>query len=427
MCKVNLLIIILIILCNMVFAIGLQEDKREIIALKIGVFDEIETAILAISKSKNFKVKFPNIMLKYQYNNLIEHHNRLFSQLESGEEMNDIEVIEFKYIPHLAQTGSFTDLRKEPFNGKDVGIKLIKASISAATLEDGRIIAFPVSIDPAVLYYRKSIVEKAGISLEKLSSWDEYIDKAVKLTSDNNNDGKIDQYALTHPFDVSVLLLNSEQNRWILNGDPPQPNEKFKSVLSICKKIHDSGIDADFLPWTGKWITSFRDGTVVTMLSGASFGNGLKDWMAPVSSGDGDWRVTIPPQKTYALLGGYYLGIPENIDGERKKLAWEVIKYLCTESEAQLLLFRTSEIIPALVTLYDLPIMSEPVPYFGGQRIYQIFKVIANNIPSKYVSVNEANAIDIFNYAIKSVVYDDESVDEAYIKAKKKINKLVLK
>jgi hypothetical protein len=65
--------------------------------------------------------------------------------------------------------------------------------------------------------------------------------------------------------------------------------------------------------------------------------------------------------------------------------------------------------------------MSDPVEFYGGQVVRQIFQDIATKIPVQMVSEYDAIANDIFNNAIKSVVDDKVPIDDAYTKAKQEI------
>jgi cellobiose transport system substrate-binding protein len=207
--------------------------------------------------------------------------------------------------------------------------------------------------------------------------------------------------------------LNGGKGGWFNEqGKALEPKGKFIDTLKLVKNIREAGIDGDLGAWSGPWIQGFADGTVATMVNGAWFGGALKAWIAADLAGD--WRVTYLPGNTFAALGGTYLSIPENTDKEKKAAAWEVIKYLTTSSNAQLTTFREIDAFPALTTVFDDPIMSEPVEYFGGQKVREIYADIARNIPSSSVSEYDAAVLSIFGNAITDVLVNDVKPEEAY-------------
>ncbi len=385
----------------------------------MGVYGDLESAYTAVKNTDAFKQKFPKLKLEFQSSDFSGHHDRLVTQIAANTGANDIEALEIGYIARFVKEGGFTDLSKAPFNGKDTGKNLVKFGMSNATTVDGKLVALPVDIAPAVFFYRKGIADKLGVKLDNISSWEEYIQKGKQLTVDKNGDGKMDQYALPNALDVSVIPLNGGKGDWFKSKEPLEPAERFKAVLKLCKSIRDAKIDAQFPDWSGEWMNSFKEGIVVTMFHGAWLAGHFKNYLAPNTAGD--WRVDYPPGKIYASFGGTYLGIPEQTKKDIKADAFEVIKFFTTNPEAQLTSLKVTAAFPALTTVFDDKLMSEPDDFFGGQKVRIIYQDIAKNIPVQLVSEYDQLAVDIFNNAIKAVVDDKVPIDDAYNKAKQEI------
>jgi len=407
------------LLAGALFAGSQAEIVKQEMTLTMGVFGDLESAYTKVKDSPGFKKKFPKLTLKFQSSDFGGHHDRLITQIAAGVGANDIEALEIGYIARFVREGGFTNLAIDPYKGKQIGKDLVKFGMSNATTTDGKLVALPVDIAPAVFFYRKSVSDKLGVELTGIKSWDEYIEKGKQLTIDKNGDGKKDQFALTNPNDVSMIPLNGGKGDWFKDGVPLEPAKRFKAVLELCKKIRAAGIDANFPSWSGEWINSFKEGVVVTMFSGAWLGGHFKNWMAPDTAGD--WRVDYPPGKTYASYGGSYIGIPEQTAKEKKGMAFIVLSYFCTNKDAQIITFKTTDAFPALTSVYNDPVMSEPVEFYGGQKVRLIFQDIGKNIPVQNVSEYDAIAVDIFNNAIKAVVDDGVPIDEAYNTAKQEI------
>ena len=390
------------------------------ITLTMGVFGDLESAYSAVFASDDFKARFPNVTIELQSSDFGGHHDRLVTQIAAGTGANDIEALEIGYIARFVADGGLTDLAPAPYNGNDVGKDLVDFGMSNASTRDGKLVALPVDIAPAVLFWRKSILEDAGVDMAEVGSWEEYIEKGMKLTVDKDGDGAIDQFALTHPNDLAMIPLNGGKGGWFDDsGEPYAPKQRFLNVLLLVQAVRESGIDANFTPWSGEWINGFKENTVVTMFSGAWLGGHFKNWMCPELAGD--WRVSMPPGNTYSSYGGSYIGIPEQTAEDKKADCWEIVKYLCTSPEAQLLTFRTTDAFPALTTVFKDPVMDEPVDYFGGQKVRQIYQDIGLNIPVQKVTEHDVIATDIFNKAIGSVITDGIPIEEAYEEAKKEL------
>lgn len=381
--------------------------------VSIGCYGDLERAYKAVIDTDDFKTTFPNVTIEFQTADFGGHHSRLTTVIAAGEATNDIEALEVGYIAKFVEGGGLTDLGEAPFNGFDVGSEIVGFAMSNATTSDGNLVAMPVDIAPAVLFYRQSLVDEAGVSLENLASWDEFIEIGKELTIDRDGDGTIDQYAIPNANEVAMTPLNGGKGGWFDDdGNPLEPKEKFITALNVVKEIRDAGIDGDLGAWTGPWTQSFADGTVAATVNGAWFGGALKTWIATDLAGD--WRATRLPGNTLAALGGTYLSIPERVPDEQKAVAWEIIKYLTTTANAQLTTFEAIDAYPALTSVYDDPIMDEPVDYFGGQRVRHLYAEIARDIPNAAVSEYDAAVLSIFGNAITDVLVNDVSVEDAY-------------
>lgn len=399
-------------------------DPAKEYTLSIGCYGDLEKAYKAVMETEDFKSTFPNLTIEFQTADFNGHHSRLTTVLAAGEATNDIEALEVGFIAKFVEGGGLTDLAAEPFNGMTVGKEIVSFAMSNATTKKGQLVALPVDIAPAVMFYRKSIVDAAGVSVENLKSWDEYIEVGKKLTRDRDGDGVVDQFAIPNASDVAMTPLNGGKGGWFNDkGKALEPKEKFISALTVVKNIREAGIDGDLGAWTGPWTQSFADGTVVTTINGAWFGGALKTWIATDTAGD--WRVTRLPGNTLAALGGTYLSIPEHVKDEQKAVAWEVIKYLCTSPNAQITTFKTIDAFPALTTVFDDPVMNEPVDYFGGQKVRQLYAEVASEIPNASVSEYDAAVLSIFGNALTDVLVNDVAIEDSYNTALASISALV--
>lgn len=434
--RTGFMIMLLLVTSAVVFAGGQQEaaapaaafDPDTEYSITLGCYGDLEKAYTAVFASDDFKSKFPNVDITFQTSDFNGHHSRLTTVIAAKEATNDIEALEIGYIAQFVAGGGLTDLSQAPYNGKEVGQDIVDFAMSNATTQKGSLIAMPVDIAPAVLFYRKSLVEAAGYSvadMENIRDWDEYIEIGKDLTKDLDGDGVIDQYAITHANDVAMVPLNGGKGGWVdASGNPLEPKEKFIGALELVKQIRDAGIDGDMGAWTGPWVEAFSNGSAATMVNGAWFGGALKTWMSPDYAGD--WRVAYLPGNTMASLGGTYLSIPEYVPEENKAAAWEIIKYLSTSPSAQLITFNEIDAYPALTSVYDDPIMNEGVDYFGGEKVRKLYAEVAENIPSNTVSEYDALILSIWNATVASVLTGDLEIEEAYDKALQEVMATIL-
>jgi multiple sugar transport system substrate-binding protein len=398
-------------------ATGQAIDPAKKYEVTIGAYGDLEKAYTQVFASDDFKAKFPNVTVKFQTADFGGHHNRLTTVIAAGEQTNDIEALEVGYIAQFVQAGGLTDLNSAPFNAGKINKDVVAFAKANATTDTGALIAMPVDIAPAVLLYRGDIAKKAGVNMDTLKNWDEYIAALKKMTDKANK-----VYGIEHPAAVAMIPLNGGKGGWFSAGKPLEPKSKYIDDLALVAKVKAAGVDGDLGAWSGPWSQAYLDGKVATAVNGAWFGGTLKSWLAPpAADGTSPWRVAYLPGKMMASLGGTYLSIPQTVPGPRKLVAWEIIKYLTTSPNAQLITFKAIDAFPALTSVYKDKVMDEAVPYYGGQKVRQIFADVALHIPENKVSEYDAVILGIWNGAVNDVVNGKATPEAAYAAALKKV------
>lgn len=374
--------------------------------LTMGTFGDLEAAYSVVFQSEDFRSRFPNINVTFQSADFGGHHDRLTTQIAAGERTNDIESLEVAFIALFVEQGdALLDLNQEPFNAAPQIADLVDFAIAQGQTRAGEQVAIPVDIAPAVLFFREGLAREAGANFRDLGSWDEFIRESQKVTGNG-------RFAVPNASDVAMIPLAGGKGGWLdADGSFLEPRAKFMEALNLVTAVREAGIDADLGAWSGPWIEAFSNGTVVTIPNGAWWGGALRTWVAPDVD---DWRVTYLPGRAMSSLGGTYLAIPASVPAENRAAAWEVIRYLTTSKEAQLLTFATIDAFPALTTTYDDPVMSEPLPYFGNEPVRQIFADVALNMPSQIVSEYDRMIESIWGSIIGQVIEGELTPTEGY-------------
>ncbi len=422
-----LLVAFLLVTAVPVFSAGQQEEALDLqpfdpdreYTISIGTYG-LEEEYQRVAETDEFQEKFPNVTLEFESADFDGHHERLTTVIAAGEPTNHIESVEIEYIAQFVEGGGLTDLAQEPFNGFEAGDDLADFAMANATTTDGQLVAMPVDIAPAVLFYREELVEEAGVTeeeIQNISDWDDFLEIAEAVTRDTTGDGETDQFALPTAGEVADVPLHGAKGGWFDDeGNPLAPRDDYIEALELVQEVREAGVDADLGAWSEQWVQSFSDGTVAMTTNGAWFGGALQTWIAPDVE---DWRVARLPE--YASMGGTFLAIPEEVPDDEKLAAWEVLKYLTTSENAQLTVFEMGDVFPALTTVYDDPIMTEEVDYYGGQRVREIYSEVALEHPDLEASQYDATIAGIWGTTVTSVIEGDLTVEEAYEQAVEQI------
>lgn len=407
------LLLLAVIPLGLLFANGQQDDADNPNVITIGVFDELEDAYGAIIETDDFKAKFPDVTVKLSKMDWDGHHERLVSVIAAGAGANDIEVIDEGFIGQFVNGGGFTDLSQAPFTGEADIKKLAPFAAANARTSDNQLIALPVDIAPAVMFYRKDAADATGYDFSRMTSWDEYMEAGLKATKDTDGDGVIDHWMLSSAQELALVSINNGIGCWInKEGELLQPKEKFISILEMVAAMDKTGIHADYEAWTEPWEAGYSSGSFATSLMGAWFAGALKGWMA--SDQVGEWRVGYIPGGAYINMGGSFMGIPESVNEEKKPLAYEIMRYICTNQDAQMSTLDMIGSFPALVSCFDDPRMAGGDEYFGGQEVKLLYADVAKHIPAVKSGEYDQMARGFWQSAVNGVVAGEYTPESAY-------------
>jgi multiple sugar transport system substrate-binding protein len=109
---------------------------------------------------------------------------------------------------------------------------------------DGELICLPQNISSLVVYYNRNLFRNAGVPEPKPGwTWEEMVEKAIKLTRDEDGDGNIDQYGLgvepsiirLAPFVWSMggEIVDDEQKPTRLTLDTPEGLGAMQSFFAL--------------------------------------------------------------------------------------------------------------------------------------------------------------------------------------------------
>lgn len=391
-----------------------QAEQVEITVASFPNFNQVAEAALPL-----FEKSHPNIKLKIVSMAYADHHNAMTTALATGANLPDVMSIEAGYIGRLAQSGGLEDLNQAPYNAGEFTQKITPFTLAQGSDSEGALRAMPADIGPGALFYRKDILDKAGVSKDDLiKSWDSFIDAGIKIKAATGD------YLLANAVDIKDIYIRSnlknnegiyfDKAHNILVNTP-----RFKEAFRLSKKARMAGIDAKVAPWTNEWTEGLKRGTISVQMMGAWLGGHLQDWIAP--DADGLWRSAQLPNGALASWGGSFYSIP--VKAEHKAEAWEFIKFMATNKEVQLLGMKEINAFPALIEAQEDPFFEEKIPYLGNQQARLEWKETAGKIPAVSMDRYDEVARQIVNDALEQVLEHDADIDTVLVKAEKQIKR----
>ena len=334
----------------------------------------------------------PDITLNYVQIKPQDVYQKLQLDAAAGSGFPDVSCIEDSHLAQFAKLGILADITKQATPYK----KLIQAYKWTQATQNGRIYAFPWDAGPMALFYRRSVLQQAGINPNSIKTWADFYKAGLTLKqktglpiwlqSKSQNDARFFEDLLWQ----RGLGYVDAKGRVVLDKNP-----KILATLQFLGKMWNAGILGDTAEWTDPWYSTINDGKVGTLPMAVWMGTFLKSWLAPKTSGD--WGVLPLPAWTKngvrtANDGGSALAIFKS--SPNFNAAWQYIQWHLGRADVQARMYAQSDIFPSLETAWRSPYMRQADPYYGGEKDRLTFESLAKQIPVAYIYSSDYEQMD---------------------------------
>lgn len=352
----------------------------------------------------------PQVEVKVVSREYADHHTAMTTALATSSALPDVMALEYGYLGRFAQGGGLEDLSKAPYlahQSKDLFVDFAYQQGQGPGQAQS---AIPTDVGPGSMFYRKDILDKAGLKESDLTgSWEGYIaaGKVIKA--------KTGAYLLAHARDMKDILVRTQvpagegvyfdaTGKSVVASSP-----RFKNAFIKAKEIRDAGLDGKINAWSNEWGEAFKRGSVSTQMMGAWLGGHLSNWLAPQTKGL--WRAAALPEKTTLSWGGTFYAIPAK--AEHKALAWDLMRHLTLNKEQQQQAFQKYDAFPALKSAHQGSFWDSPVEFLGGQKARLQWRETAQNIKATQVFKHDPIAEEIVNAELDLVLTKGKPIADA--------------
>ena len=357
-----------------------------------------------------WKKQHPGVEVKVVSREYADHHTAMTTALATSSAMPDVMALEYGYVGRFAQSSGLEDLNQPPYKANQYSHQFVAYAFQQGYSSAGGQIALPTDIGPGALFYRKDILDKAGVKEADLtSSWDSYIKAGQKIKSSTG------AYLVAHARDVKDIVIRSNVGAGegiyfdSKTGQPNVTSERFVRAFTLAKSVRDNQLDGRINAWSNEWGESFKRATVATQMMGAWLGGHLSNWLAPDTVGK--WRSTQLPENVQASWGGTFYAIPKR--AEHKELAWDLIRHLTLDAAQQQKAFESNDAFPALLKAQEGPFFEQPISFLGGQKARLQWRNTARAIKPTAVFKHDAIAEEIVNAELDLVLSKNKPIVQA--------------
>ncbi len=230
----------------------------------------------------------------------------------------------------------------------------------------GRVYGLPRDINTVALYYNKDLFDEKGVAYPDESwTWEEFLDAAKKLTSDENGDGITDSYGF--------LTRNNMENGWApfvwTNGGQVLSSDKRKCLLDQAPAVEAIKFLVDLIHFYKVAPTPASAeslGAADPFLSGRIGMNLEGSWMVATYKENApfSWDVAPIPRSPKARKRKTSANGTANVMSSKTgnpELAWKFIKFF-SSPEAQKLLAKSGTSIPVVKSVAYSPVYLDGFP-----------------------------------------------------------------
>lgn len=321
----------------------------------------------------------PDIQVRYNAapHGLEGTYQNYFNQLKAGT-APDLGFVEYSPLPSYRVQDGLYDI------SSCAGIaeserEFIPWTWQQMTLGTDAVYGIPHDVSPMGVYYRRDLFERAGIAIPE--TWDEYYEAAKKVRAAGG-------YITNFPAEASALLAglaDQTGGRWFATEGAAWrvdlQDEATRRVAAYWQRMLDERLVSNYVAFGDEMNKALQSDRLWGSIA-ASWGSSFLRMGAPKTAGK--WTVRLLPQwapgdAASGSWGGGGIAVFKTTRHPAE--AARFAHWILTDPEALALNNRQAGVYPATVSaLQDIPFLQEPDPFFGDERIWEVFEESASNL-----------------------------------------------
>jgi multiple sugar transport system substrate-binding protein len=304
-------------------------------------------------------------------------YQNYFNQIQAGT-TPDMGFVEYSPLPGYRVQDGLYDLAGCPgiAEARDL---FVPWTMQQMTLGTDAVYGLPHDVSPMGAYWRTDLFKQAGIAIPK--TWGEYYEAAKKVRAAGGYIGNLPpDWA-----DELAGLVDQAGAQWFANSGSAWKvsldDAPSKKVVAFWQKMLDEKLLTNYPSFGDEMNNAFQSDKLWGLVA-ASWTSSFIRSGAPKTAGK--WGVTLLPQweagaKDSGSWGGG--GIVAFKNTKHPAEAAKFIKWILTNPEALALNNKQAGVYPATKTaLQDVPSLQKPDPFFGGEKIWNVFDESARDL-----------------------------------------------
>ncbi len=310
-------------------------------------------------------------------------YSNLFNQLRANT-APDLSQVEYDSLASFRLQNGLRDISQCP-GVADARSQFVEWTWPQVQLGDQGVYAVPQDTGPMAMFYRKDLFDAAGIAPP--TTWEEYYQAAQRLKA-ANPDVRITHFPQQDANWFTGLLWQNQARLFSLEGGQVAvsvDSDRSRQVADYWQRMIDEQLVATNLQgFSPDLYAAWNNGTVATWISAAWGYSTIRDNAAATS---GNWAVAPMPQWTAGdARAGNWGGSTTAVftSSEHPAEAARFALWLNTDPASLEILNREGGLYPAATAGQDLPALSTGVEFYGGQRIFDVFRDASGQVDTDF-------------------------------------------
>lgn len=279
------------------------------------------------------------------------------------------------------------------------------SKISASSDAEGRLLSMPWDSGTVGLFVRTDYLAEAGVTPEDLQTWDQIVAAGEAIKSATGHTLLSSDLSTGALF--RMMLQQQGQGLFTEDGDINVTSPEALRALELLKEMSDKGLINNVKGWDGR-VSATKEGKSAVHPEAVWWIGTLTGEMPEL---EGKFGVLPLPAFTpdgarTSNSGGSTLAIPSQ--AENPELAASFISFVLANEENQVSMMKQEGLFPSYLPALSDDLFHQPEPYFGGQKVYELFAEQTSKIPSITYTSDNAKADEIVAAAVVASVVNGE-------------------
>ncbi|PLS09692.1 ABC transporter substrate-binding protein [Neobacillus cucumis] len=365
---------------------------------------------------KRWNKEHPDKQIKLETSNYPydDMHNKLLVSLQSGVGAPDISDIEFSQFPNF--------LKGEPqlVDLSDI-VNKVKNDYVQARLDiyskDGKYYGIPTHVGATVMYYNKEIMDKAGVNIDNIKTWDDYIAAGKQVVAKTKK--PMTTIETGGPWTFWPLISQQNSDFFDKNGKVTLDNETNVKTLQFMYDLIYKEKIAKLTPGgvhNGEEYYGFMNqGGAASVLMPFWYMSRFVSYMPDLKG-----KIAVRPLPEFtpggnrsAGMGG--TGTVVTKQSKHIELAKEFLAFAKTTKEANIQIWKLLGFDPARTDVWDSPELREPnkfTEYFGND-IFDTVKPLLKEIAPIHLTEQSPQARSVLQTGTLDAVLRNKTMKPA--------------